>query len=69
MGYRTQNKKHIYNPQNSTLQKKLSDSKLLIIIRTVCERKTETSQAISQILKENKVWQYDCLSGNNSVQK
>jgi len=29
MGYRTQNKKHIYNPQNSTLQKKLSDSKLL----------------------------------------
>lgn len=43
MGYRTQNKKHIYNPQNSTLQKKLSDSKLLIKIRKVCKRKTNQS--------------------------
>jgi hypothetical protein len=68
MGYRTQNKKHNFNPQNSTLQKNMSDIKLLIM-RTVCEKKTETSPAISQILKENKVWHYDCLAGNNSAQK
>jgi hypothetical protein len=43
MGYRTQNKRDIYNPQNYTLQRKLNGSKLFVVMRTVCESKTEPS--------------------------